>query len=187
MAIAILQCMIYALIDPRTMLINYVGKTENGCKRRYHRHLWERDQEAYQTLCKKWLRDLKMAGFDPIIHMLDATCTRAELATEERWWIAYGRALSWPLTNMTHGGDGVSGRKLTDEQKARISAGLRGHSPSMESRKKMSKSASNPSPERRAEMSYAARNRSDETKAKMYSRFRCQPVRPIASLTHLGQ
>lgn len=40
----------------------------------------------------------------------------------ERWWIAYARALRWPLTNICDGGEGAPGRRMSAETRAKIGA-----------------------------------------------------------------
>ena len=46
----------------------------------------------------------------------------ALLEAVERWWIAYGRALGWPLTNLTAGGEGSAGRPVSPETRAKMRA-----------------------------------------------------------------
>src|SRR5678815_3233021 len=93
---------IYGLIDPRTMLIRYVGKSSSGMRRPHdHRRTWGR---AKNTHSARWVAELQRDGFDFGIVVLDASAPD-RLAEHERWWIAYGRALGWPLTNLTDGGE----------------------------------------------------------------------------------
>jgi hypothetical protein len=46
-------------------------------------------------------------------------CDVADLNTAERWWIAFGRACGWPLTNSTDGGQ--EHVTLSDEVRQHIS------------------------------------------------------------------
>ncbi len=105
------------------MLIHYVGKTERGLRRpREHGYYLKRLNQ--KTL---WLADLKASGEHYVIVVLsehhspksvpewvcwqNANRNPTALDESERWWIAYGRACAWPLTNLTNGGDGTSGHR----------------------------------------------------------------------------
>ncbi len=113
--------LIYGLIDPRDRLIRYVGKSSNGLRRpRVHAcpSQWT-DAPVYQ-----WIRALVDAELSYEVVVLDTTSTPREpggglcwwwsglnatvLNDLERWWIAFGLACGWPLTNATAGGDGVA-------------------------------------------------------------------------------
>jgi hypothetical protein len=112
-----MQCIIYALIDPRNNLIRYIGKTKHGTKRiDQHYKILKKDQ----TYKAGWLRQLESAGVKFDSYVLDVAESPAALNELEVWWIAYGRALGWPLTNMTGGGDGLA--LPTEETLHRMSA-----------------------------------------------------------------
>jgi hypothetical protein len=49
--------------------------------------------------------------------------TRKGLIDAERWWIAFGRACAWPLTNHTDGGDGLL--NPSRRTRAKISAAMK--------------------------------------------------------------
>lgn len=166
--------LIYALIDPRTCQVRYVGKSCQGLTRpRAHC----RYAATAQTYCARWIRQLLSIGFAYEIRVLAWFATDIPLCNAERDWIAFGRAEGWPLTNLTDGGDGVSGRPASDrlrhaaksrvytaEQKARISAAKIGNKHTLgfvhteESRRMMSEA------QRRR---FAERPHSAETKAKI--------------------
>lgn len=129
---------IYGLVDPRDGLIHYVGRSSSGLARpRAHRA-----QKSLRTASQKntWLRDLFEAGLDYSIATLDVVAPSEALLCwwwpyhtnhmndAERWWIAYGRASGWPLTNMTDGGEG-NGIRRSDLTRARISACARSRTP----------------------------------------------------------
>jgi hypothetical protein len=65
---------IYQLIDPRDMLVKYVGKTTNP-KGRYKQHINKLDKQ--QTPKRTWLEDLKSHGFSPIMKIRYKTTDEA--------------------------------------------------------------------------------------------------------------
>ena len=98
-------CLIYGLIDPETRLVRYVGKTANGMVRvRSHRRVKASDA----THRANWIRSLRKKGQRHEECVLEVVELDA-LNQAEMWWIAYGRACGWPLTNLTHGGEGALG------------------------------------------------------------------------------
>lgn len=110
---------IYGLIDPRDNLIHYVGKTINLQERpASHRYL-----NKYGRLRNDWIAELRNAELKftwVVLEQVDypeSSSSRCHwwtginstaLNDAERWWIAYGKCLGWPLKNMTDGGDGTS-------------------------------------------------------------------------------
>jgi hypothetical protein len=128
---------VYALIDPRSALIRYVGKTVNG-KRRTQRHLYPSNNLG-NSYRERWLRQLFALGLKPELTVLERTVhDEVMLCEAERWWISYGRLSSWPLTNLTDGGDGLSGYKRSPESVARSALATRGRLVSAETRRRMS-------------------------------------------------
>lgn len=174
---------IYGLVDPRTLLVRYVGLASRGLKRaRAHRvpsRLAERSHKS------SWIKSLLAAGLDYEIVVLEET-SREALCDAERFWIAYGRACGWPLTNLTDGGDGalnpsaetrakrsaaLKGRYMSPEHRARIGDAHRGRVKSPEERRRLSEALRGK--KRSAESiakQFASRKgykHSDETRAKI--------------------
>lgn len=188
------QNIIYGLVDPRTLLVRYVGKSAKGMLRpREHRRQLHRE-DTYKA---RWLKSLLALGLDYTIVVLEEIASADLLADAEVWRIAYGRASGWPLTNLTDGGDGTAGRtvsaatkvKLTaamsaPEVRGRISAAVMEHwrtrprTVSAETRAKLAEAGRGrrrpggtrrpPSPETRAKISTTLRGRivSEDTRAK---------------------
>jgi hypothetical protein len=157
---------IYGLVDPRTRLIRYVGKSTSGL-RRPRRH---RRECAGKTHRERWIAQLRCAGLDYEIAVLEVS--PADLALAERWWIAFGRASGWPLTNLTDGGDGAPGRVISEETAAKRSASLRSYYSAPESRTKLSDAvkASLASPSVRAKLSANARAQMSDPTARDHLR-----------------
>ena len=109
---------IYALCDPDTQEVRYVGKTKS-IQERYKAHLTS--QSSANTHRKYWIRSLRKQGKKPLIKVLEEV--DASIWKErERWWIAEMRQQGARLTNLTDGGEGTNGYKHTPETKAKISA-----------------------------------------------------------------
>lgn len=128
---------IYALIDPRTNGVRYVGKTIRTPQRRLRRHLARCYLDEAHTHKNRWLRQLLAAGIEPVITVLETCASESELNAAEIRHIAECRARGILLTNATDGGDGTSGWKATPESRARLSAALKGKPKSAEHRAKI--------------------------------------------------
>lgn len=176
---------IYALSDPRTGLVRYVGKTFKAAALRLSDHLSEMRSGA-RTYKAQWLRGLLAVGERPRLSVLEMGDGDG-WAEAERRWIASMRATGAPLTNLTDGGDGTPGRQVTPETRARMSAAKQGKTRSREwflavvrskrpadsdaTRAKRSATLKGraPSPQTRAAAAAACRGKplSPETKAKL--------------------
>jgi len=127
--------LIYGLVDPRTRLIRYVGKSTSGLRRpRGHRN--PSNQKA--TYSARWVEALRREGLTYTIVVLEEQAFGLSLDIAEQWWIAYGRASGWPLTNLTDGGEGTTGWSMRPETKEKIAATKRGRKLSVEHRAKIS-------------------------------------------------
>lgn len=95
---------IYALLDPETQEIRYIGKSIRPVERLTN-HMNSRER-CHRT---NWLASLKKKGLRPELVILERIHGEWPWQFSERFWIAYGRKMGWPLTNGTDGGDGVVG------------------------------------------------------------------------------
>jgi hypothetical protein len=122
---------IYALIDPRTSLVNYIGKSSSGLKRP-NGHMSKERLARDKTTRGDWLRQLVALGLRYEVRVLEEVESFA-LDEAERRWIEIARREDWPLTNMTDGGDGMGGYKMPMERRLRLkeewATGKRKHSP----------------------------------------------------------
>jgi hypothetical protein len=96
---------IYGLVDPRTKLLRYVGRTVN-LQRRYTQHLLPSALKKH-THKTHWLRDLLTTGARPELCVIESCCTPEELRRAEIFYIEYFTLSGAALTNATDGGDGV--------------------------------------------------------------------------------
>ncbi len=114
-----MHSVIYGLVDPRTLLVRYVGMSSRGLIRaREHSYTCK----ARGTHKDAWINSLRTLRLDYTIVVLEEN--PADLADAERFWIAFGRACGWPLTNLTDGGDGLF--NPTAETRARMAAARKG-------------------------------------------------------------
>lgn len=114
---------IYALYDPDTHLVRYIGKTSRP-ERRLQEHIRNKDRE--DTRKTRWINKLLFGGKLPEIKILEVVCETAWEAAEQKW-IAFFRAKGLDLVNLTDGGDGLHNpseetrKKLSATQKAKYS------------------------------------------------------------------
>lgn len=87
---------VYALCDPRTHRIRYIGKSERGLVRPL-----EHQNYSHNPDLAAWLRDMVASRQEYTVLVL-ATATSVEQLSElEAHWIATGRYFGWPLANKT--------------------------------------------------------------------------------------
>ena len=122
---------IYALLDPNTEQIRYVGKTVHCPKRRLQNHLHEKGN----TYKCNWIKSLN--GKIPELLILD-TVSKDDWIFWEQYWISQCKTWGFKLTNTTIGGEGGSGMKHSEERKQQISNFLLGRVISQETRNKIS-------------------------------------------------
>lgn len=128
---------IYALRDPRSLYIRYVGKAADP-ERRLQMHLSPGQLRRYRSKKNSWLKNLLADGHVPYLEIVDEV--DAEKANEaERYWIAWYRSQGAPLTNGTDGGDG--GAVTDPEARKRINAARLGSKHTAETKALMSASA----------------------------------------------
>lgn len=114
--------LIYALIDPRTDLVRYIGKSCKGLHRAKS-HTYESNLSIDPNSRKVgWIRELQSLGMKYRIAVLDMLPEPTGLDELERYWISRGRAEGWPLLNITGGGEGLLGVPKTAEVRRKIGA-----------------------------------------------------------------
>lgn len=91
---------IYALLDPETNEIRYIGKTDNPSER-LKNHLNE--QGKWHRI--NWIKSLKKRGLKPIMQIIEEVVEGTNWEEREKYWIAYYRHIGTNLTNGSDGGD----------------------------------------------------------------------------------
>lgn len=100
------KAVIYALLDPRTQEVRYIGRTGN-LKQRYQDHLKGRiappgtDVRGAESSSKRnWIYDLLSLGLKPIPAILQVVETGPLVVEWEGRYVAHGIQQGWPLLNV---------------------------------------------------------------------------------------
>jgi len=136
---------IYALTDPKTEEVRYIGKTLRDLPERYTEHIGAAEQGA-RGYKYDWIRNLLSKGLEPGLSVLEIVFTPNDWQEREKWWIAFARGLGYRLTNVCDGGEGIRlfgednpfyGHKHTIESRHKMSEAQLGHPVSEETRRKI--------------------------------------------------
>lgn len=135
--------LVYGLQDPDTGAIRYVGQSSRGLARPKTHNEPKRNREAGNRHKAAWVAQVHARGSAVAIVVLEEFRDAADLNDAERFWIAQARGLGWPLTNLTSGGGGARGFKISAETiaKRRATRAANNHPPpvvSAEARQKLS-------------------------------------------------
>lgn len=119
---------IYALIDPRTAEVRYIGLTRFPEKR-----LSNEIHYPHNNHLRNWVNSLKEDGVRPEMTILQVCKKDAD--EHERKWIAFHRSLGCKLLNYTDGGE--TGFKFSKEsiEKLRVLSSSRRYGPMSEEHK----------------------------------------------------
>ena len=133
--------LIYALLDPDTSEVRYIGKTTNGL-RRAKAHLWPSSRHGKTDRKNRWINSLVAKGKTPAICILAHYDDATDLYQAECDYIALYKHLGARLTNTTPGGESgpsmpgelhpMWGRTHTPEVKRRLSEAALGRRHSAE-------------------------------------------------------
>lgn len=106
---------IYILKDPRDPAVKYVGKTIHRISRaKSHR------SPNGESHCARWLKRLRSHGLQAIFEVIEAVPCGGDWASRERFWIADYKLRGAELCNMSAGGEGTFGPRLSAEAKERL-------------------------------------------------------------------
>jgi len=114
---------IYGLVDPITKDLRYVGWSSNGLSRPSAKH---------SAHCLNWERSLEKRGLKKEIVILQELSGLTDdeanqiMGVVETGWISYFRNAGYDLTNITNGGQGSVGRKLSEKSKSKLSKSRKG-------------------------------------------------------------
>jgi len=139
------KTLIYALCDPDTLEVRYIGKS-NQPRKRFTTHLADK-KRTYKT---NWINKLKSLNKLPKLKIIEEVQINSWEEAEKKWIAHYRHIYGNKLTNTTEGGEGIN---HTPEIRLKISQAKTGHKVSEETRKKLSKPR--PDPEYRKKLSEA--------------------------------
>lgn len=115
------EVLIYALTDPRSDLVRYVGKTQGSLDGRLRKHKRTSIREPSSTKCNQWLTELREKGLAPEIHELDR-CRLGTWEFYEQTWISVCKDAGFELLNMTIGGGATTGHRHKESTKILLRA-----------------------------------------------------------------
>lgn len=120
--------LVYGLQDPFNQQIRYVGKSSNGLRRpRMHFYKSIYDGTEKGTHCHNWIKKCISLNQEPKIIILNNCIDNSEAIQMEIFWIWYMKNIMfYKLTNITEGGEGSLGRKLSQKSKDKIGNKNRG-------------------------------------------------------------
>jgi len=122
---SMIKYLIYGLVDPRNGNLRYIGKSCQGLNRA-REHCFPSYLDVDYSYCGNWIRKLQKLGLKYTWVIIQEFSDADILSQAEIYWIAYFRAMGCRLTNMTIGGEGTLGYKLSQAAKAKISLALKG-------------------------------------------------------------
>jgi len=114
---------IYALFETGSGRVRYVGKTSRYLHQRHKQHIAEAVRRPRLPV-GRWLRKQIEDGARLGIQLLE-NVQGADWQSREQFWIAKFRAEGADLLNLTDGGEGCHGLKVSAERRAAVSAALR--------------------------------------------------------------
>jgi hypothetical protein len=127
---------IYALVDPRSGELRYVGKTSLTVERRLSAHA-SNVRRGLHSHKHHWLRDVMRAGLEPSTAVLEVVPPGDDWIEAEKFWIGYFRFLGARLVNQCDGGQGTSGISFSAEHRERLRVSHLGKKRSPEHNAKM--------------------------------------------------
>lgn len=80
---------IYALTDPRTNEVRYVGKTKNP-DARFLSHFYRSTQKGERSRKDQWIGELKGLGLKPTMIIIDKAEGRKAAVSEWYWIVKFG-------------------------------------------------------------------------------------------------
>jgi hypothetical protein len=113
------MAIIYALVDPRSGEVRYIGLSRRSTVERLRSHLSAARNSA-STYCHFWLTSLLNSDLKPLLVVVEETDNPT---VREQFWIRHYRQAGCRLTNCTDGGEGMfnptpeTRRKMSETQK----------------------------------------------------------------------
>jgi hypothetical protein len=103
---------IYKLIDPISLEVRYVGKTEKTLKHRLSMHVTTSIKNKNKTHKEAWITGLSFIGLRPLIELIEEVNFEDWQEKEIYWITQFGN-----LTNTCSGGIGGTGRVYSESER----------------------------------------------------------------------
>jgi hypothetical protein len=94
-------CSIYALTEPDSEIVRYIGYTSEAPTKRYHNHLREVGHNKKQA----WISRIKRSGQVPGLLIIEDGLEKEDALNKEIHYIKFFKAMGANLVNGTSGGD----------------------------------------------------------------------------------
>lgn len=114
---------IYALSDPATDELRYIGMTEYLLQERLKQHCFPSHLKKAKDYRSQWITSLIQRGLKPKIELVEEVDTYEKMLAAEEFWITQFRALGFCLANYAPGGKASPnrGRPMSPETKMKLS------------------------------------------------------------------
>lgn len=110
---------IYCLCHPRTKEVRYIGKTIRPLMDRLKQHICQ--AKLARLPIHRWIvKVINSCGEAPTIKLIETVDKGKNWQARESFWIAYYKGLGHKMLNLTSGGKGLCGLKLSEEHKRKI-------------------------------------------------------------------
>ncbi len=115
------HAIIYALLDPESDDVKYIGKTVRYLSQRYALHIWLANKSKDKSKDKKtqWMKSMLNCKKRPKIKIIEKVSLE-QGDEREQFWIKHYKEMGAVLVNSTNGGRGIAGFRHTEEAKIRI-------------------------------------------------------------------
>lgn len=102
----------------------YIGKTSKSLNKRWKEHVYKATKKQENYIFYNAIRKYGACNFT--LEIIDFACSNKELSRKEIYWIKFYNSKTPNGYNMTDGGEGIVGNKLTAEQKETLSKAHQG-------------------------------------------------------------
>lgn len=112
---------VYALVDPNTDQLRYIGQTNRPVNRRLSQHISVAKRKTVPPV-NAWLRGLINGGLRPVVWVMEQYNSASDANEGEEFWIGLLRSWELPLLNLCPGGSVRRGWNHSEEAKAKFRA-----------------------------------------------------------------
>lgn len=114
---------VYALKDPSSDLVRYIGYTGLSVEKRLYYHLRDVGKTSRRA---SWIKSILSKNKSPDLEIIESNLGRKEAIKKEIFYIKFFKSIGANLVNSTIGGDGMPYGTHTPEIREKMSAWQRG-------------------------------------------------------------